>query len=27
VDEIQLCKMGSTDPNTGAYVSVGGIEL
>ncbi|CAG8678283.1 12647_t:CDS:2, partial [Acaulospora colombiana] len=27
VDEIQLCTMGSVDPDTGAYASVGGIKI
>ncbi|CAG8678019.1 5901_t:CDS:2, partial [Acaulospora colombiana] len=27
VDEIQLCLMGPTDPDTGAYTSVGGIKI
>ncbi|PVF98399.1 hypothetical protein CPB86DRAFT_705293, partial [Serendipita vermifera] len=27
VNEIQLCTMGSRDPNTGAYASVGGINI
>ena len=27
VQEIQLCQMGGKDPHTGAYISVGSIQL